>query len=263
MTKTTTNTPARSDPDPDHPVAKARREALRGDPNELARMRDTLARTFGIRVDLQRLEAQECGELLRLHRQALEPEGWVADVRPYGLASRLSKAEQKRWRLLVGKAAGKPDLFDDLDEDANVAAKLRELVRRAMTPPPSSMHAPAGAAVIPEGAWDDVIEGRLLAVDLAVLTTIVLIFRSGRLHPKVERRQDAHWQDDGATLMVAGEATRLLPVWADDIGHGVDPVTYQRQRILARLTTAGWLAIETTSPRASRVRLGPRFTAGD
>jgi hypothetical protein len=60
-------------------------------------MRDQIASCFGFRIDTYRLEPEECGELLALHEKAIAREGWEPDnFTQYGLASRLSKSEQKR-----------------------------------------------------------------------------------------------------------------------------------------------------------------------
>lgn len=51
----TTDTPTRR-PNPTSPIEIERLEALRGDPQQLAGMRDVIARTFGITIDTRRLE---------------------------------------------------------------------------------------------------------------------------------------------------------------------------------------------------------------
>ena len=91
----------------EHPVARARREVQRGRPAELAAMRDAIVSTFGFRIDTNRLEPEESGELLALHTICVEPGGWETGAfRNYSLHN-LSPAEFERWRSLVSKAMGR------------------------------------------------------------------------------------------------------------------------------------------------------------
>jgi len=241
-----------------HPVAAAREEARRGNPAELAGMRDMISRRFGITIDARRLEVDESAALLGLHKRAVAHEGWeAAGARHYGL-SRLEKTEQKRWRELVGKAAGHPGLLDDLEEDGRVAATIAALVKRATTPSPSSMAAPAGSAVFPPGVLDDLHAGKLLGLDLSLLGVIVATFASGRLHPLVEKRREARWGDDGE-LVVRSSLHRLLPRW--DVENGWLVGQTVTKEIAARLSAAGWLEVETVGNEL-HVRLGERLAAG-
>lgn len=204
---------------------------------------------------------EESGQLLALHKEALKHEGWeAAGVRHYGFA-KLGK-DEKRWRELVGKGAGYPGLLDDLEEDSRVGAKIAALVKRAVTPPASSMAAPAGAAVLPAGVLADVHAGTLVGVDVAVLAVVVATFASGSLHPRVDERRDAHWIDDG-TLAVRGGLHRLLPVWdtEDAVELGYDRISLVHGRIESRLQAAGWLTLETAAAGEWHVRLGGRMAA--
>jgi hypothetical protein len=249
--------PAPKPIDPHHPMEIARQEKLRGDRRELAPMRDAIMHGFGIVIDLQRLEPEESGELLALHKAATRHEGWeVPGRRHYGL-SRLSKTEHARWRTLVSKAAGREGLLDDLDEDASTASKIEALVRRAMAPGPSSMLAPEGAAVLPAGVVDDLVAGKLFGVDVAVLGVVVAMFASTKLHPHAMKRRDVAWTGDGETLLVSGYLYRLLPSW--DSENGLFLGDAASKRITQRLTEAGWLDIETGDRGLLKVRLGKRL----
>lgn len=257
----TKQAPAREQAQADHPLEIARQEARRGNPSELARMRDALARR-GIMVDQRRLEPDESGELLKLHKQAIKHEDWqAAGVEHYGLTSRLSKTEQARWRTLVSKAAGREGLLDDIDEDVRVSGKIAELLRRAAAPTPSRTAAPQGAAVLPPAVLADVHRGKLAGVDVAVLGVVIATFASARLHPRTEQRRDAWWIGDGETLVIRGSGLhRLLPTW-DTSEDGLDLGRMAAERIAKRLVANGWLTIKK-SGRELHVRLGERLTEG-
>ncbi len=245
----------------EHPIVQAREQARRGDPAALATMRDVIARSFGIMVDHHRLEPDESAGLLALHKKATAHEEWeAAGVAHYGLTSRLSKAEQARWRSLVSKAAGREGLLDDLDDDGRVAAKIARLVKRALQPAPSSMLAPEGAAVLPAAVLDDVIRGKLVGVDVAVLGVVVATIASGKLHPRVEQLRDVRWGDDGTLVVRHTGLHRLLPVWdtEDGLNYGQDRIDLSHQRIEQRLHEAGWLSIERSGGEL-HVRLGERL----
>ena len=221
-------------------------------------MRDTIANLFGFRIDTDRLEDAECGELLKLHREATAAEGWeVNGFRNYGLMSKLEKAEQRRWRALVGKAAGGIDL-DLLDEDAKTVQKIRELALRAMTPVPTRSAAPPGSAVLPGEVWDDVLNGRLLMIDVAVLAAVCFVFQAGRLHPHAVKRRDAIWAPD-ETLIIRDGLHRLLPQWSERIEPFGDTVGAGRKGIESRLAETAWLEVDRRGPHEVAVRLGARL----
>lgn len=246
-------------PDPDHPLVRAAREAKRPHPGDLAAMRTAITRGFGFVIDTNRLEAEEAAELYALHRQALEPEGWQETGHRLYLLSRLSKREHRRWRQLVGKGAGDEHLIDRLDEDAAEVRKIRELAAAALTPVPTRTAAPAGAIVLPPAAWRDVLEGRLLAIDLCVLSVVLFLFQGAELHPKIEKRRDAVWAP-GEQLVIRDGLHRLLPGWSKDSHYG-DAVGADRQGTEDRLAANQWLEIDRGSPREITVRLGPRVAA--
>jgi len=245
--------------DTSHPRMVALEQQRRGDPAELARMRDVLRNRFGLRVDTDRLGADECGELLTLHRQATKLEDWEAPgTVHYGLASKLTKDEQRRWRTLVSKACGVVGLLDDLSEDVRIGQKVAELYRRAMTPTPSAMLAPEGAAVIPAAVLEDLHAGRLEGIDVGLLAVYVLTFASGRLSERAQHF--AAFDAEGA--LVVRELPDLMPDgWQQTLDEfGSDSIRRERKQIADRLRTCGWLAIEQ-SGNEQRVTLGPKFEA--
>ena len=103
--------------------------------------------------------------------------------------------------------------------------------------------------MLPEAVWQDVLEGRLLAVDLAVLAAICFCFQTSRLHPQAERRRDAMWGPD-ETLAVRG-LHRLVPQWTETIDYYGDAVAVGRQGIERRLAEAGWLVLDRPSVTCS------------
>jgi hypothetical protein len=247
--------------DPNHPLERAKREARRGDPAELAAMRETIARVFGFRIDTGRLEPEESGELLALHKRCIEHGGWEAgSITNYGLASKLDEGEHKRWRELVSTAAGREGLLDDLDAEAAAVRKLRELAAAALQPVPTRTAAPAGSVVLPADVWGDVLAGTLLPLDLAVLSAVLFAFQGGALHPKVTKRGDAAWAA-GETLIVRDGLHRLAPQWSQ-AGRLGDAVGADRQGVETRLAEAGWLELERQGSQLA-VRPGHRLPARD
>jgi hypothetical protein len=245
----------------EHPLVRAKREATRGSPAALAAMRDAIASALGFRIDTNRLDPEESGELLALHTRCVEAEGWeTGNFRNYGF-HKLSPAETARWRALVSKAMGQEGLLDDLDQDASAVQKIRELAARALRPLPTQTAAPAGAAVLPAGVWEDVLEGRLLAVDVAVLAAVAFVFQGGEIHPQTRRRKDVMWGPD-EILIVRDGLHRLLPQWTETIEYYGDAVAVDRQGIERRLGETGWLEIERHGPQELAVRLGPPFGEG-
>lgn len=245
--------------DPNHPMEVAKREAKRPHPGELAAMRAAVVRAFGFVIDTSRLEAEEAAELHGLHRQAVEAESWQETGQRLYLLSRLSKREHRRWRQLVGKAAGDERLLDRLDEDAEETRKIRELAAAALTPVPTRTAAPAGSVVLPAAVWEDVAAGRMLAIDMCVLAAVMFAFQGAGLHAKTTKRQDALWDPDGCLILRDG-LHRLLPQWSKDSPYG-DAVGADRQGTEDRLAGAGWLEVDRRSPREITVRLGPRLAA--
>jgi hypothetical protein len=248
-------------PDPSHPVERARREVKRGRPGELAAMREAIASALGFRIDTNRLDPEESGELLALHTRCVEAEGWeTGNFRNYGL-HKLEPAETARWRALVSKAMGHEGLLDDLDEDASAVQRIRELAARALRPLPTQTAAPQGAVVLPGGVWEDVLQDRLLMLDVSVLAAVCFLFQGGEIHPQTRRRKDAIWGPD-ETLIVRDGLHRLLPGWTQTIEYYGDAVAVDRQGIERRLGETGWLEIERHGPHEITVRLGPRFGEG-
>jgi hypothetical protein len=244
-------------PDPSHPLERARREAKRGSPAEQAAMRAAIASVFGFRIDLARLEPEEGEELLALNKRALEPQSWQeAGTKLYQL-NLLTEDEHLRWRQLVGKAAGEEGLLDRLDADADAIRRIKELAAAALCPVPTKTAAPRGSVVLPAEAWADVLAGKLLAIDLAVLAAIGFLFQGGAMHRKVKKHRDAAWGPD-TTLFVNDGLHRLLPQWSKEVRHVGDAVALDRKGIEERLAAGGWLEVNRQG-RQVAVRPGPRL----
>lgn len=243
----------------EHPIVRARREAKRGSPQQVQRLRAVVESVLGIRIDVERLSAEDCGELVRLTEKAIETEEWEQPGRPLFRPTRLSKSELQRWRALVGEAAGRPGLLDELDEDAKLTAKLRELAARGMSPLPARFAAPMGACVLPASVWEAVLAGELLAIDLCVLGAVAFAFQGAALHPKTMKRRDAVWNADGY-LVIRDGLHRVLPEWSERIEPFGDAVGVGRTGIERRLAAGGWLDVQRHSGREVAVRPGPRFS---
>lgn len=188
--------------DTTHPLEVARAEAMRGNPNDRAWMRSMIARTFGIRIDDSgRLEAAEDAELLALHRTATKRQDWETTREPHYALSRLSKDELRRWRELVSKAAGRPGLLDELDEDGRLTAKVRELVGRAERTTRSKVEEP-GSVRLPAFVHDWLVatpEPILLAEHLAILVAVLSSLENGRT---VFRSGYVEGEGNGRTLVI-------------------------------------------------------------
>jgi hypothetical protein len=130
-----------------------------------------------------------------------------------------------------------------------------------LTPVPAKLAAPPESVVLPAAAWEGVLAGELLAIDLGVLAAIAFVFQTGKLHPQVEKRRDAVWAPD-ETLIVRDGLHRLLPQWTETIEYHGDAVGFDRDGIESRLAETRWLSIERQGSEVA-VRLGARLRDPD
>lgn len=180
----------------------------------------------------ERLEPNERRELILLARKGGERD----------------TTEDKRLRALVEQAA--PGLLARLQQAKDEQVRrVRERQADAQGEPKRVL-LPEGAACLPAGVLDDLLEGRLHAVDLALLAVFALTFTTGRVSDYVAGAGSARFVDDG-TLIVRDLGRGLLADWGELAPRFVG--------IFERLAGREWLAV-VKEGREVRVRPGRRLT---
>ncbi len=203
----------------------------------------SIVRASGLKVDFDLLNDRERAELFDLIREIR-----MTSTPPDGEACHpgvLGGKKQRKWEVLVAKAAGKPkSYFDDLRADQHTKARLRELAERAKVPAPPRRLEERGTIVLPPEVYASLKSGHLDAIDLTVLTVTIAQFQNGPLTPRGTL--------DGDELLLKGSVVsdRLNPEFELS---GVP-------RSQKHLVENGWLTIQREG-NAHRVGLGPVLKA--
>jgi hypothetical protein len=168
-----------------------KRQRTRPKPDDLRSVSDHIVRLTaaapvegGLRIDWDRLDDNEAGELVELTRKA--------DDRVEGFRlNRLSAKELRRWESLVEVGADAPGVFASAREEAELRAATAELAAQARRPSPRPRYEEAGAIVLPRGLTFDLLTQKgetlwiehlgLLVWTLAALENGVALNPRGRI----------------------------------------------------------------------------------
>lgn len=171
--------------------------------------------------------------------------------------SALTEPKQERFRALVAKAAGDPDLFKRRREEHEMRIKVRELAERVRPRPAAKPRlAEAGSISLPAGLMDDVAAEVINARDIAVLVAFLYIWE--------ERKTWASYVSlEGEAIVFESRAGTFWPRGSDeehsfDLGNG----TNLGRNSLKNLEWAEWIGLEQSNQQW-RVTPGPRVRALD
>jgi hypothetical protein len=177
---------------------------------DVAYVKHSVARATGLKIDLNRLDADEVYELRGLVDaiRASADEG-TERSNPSALDD-LDKL--KSWEALAAKAAGKPSEFFDKQREHEASAAAEAAQARKPSPHPKLME--AGAIELPAGVFLGVQDGELPALHLLLIVIVMsAIQNKAPLHP--------HMRIDGDTVVVPSPEHLVAPLDLDGNINGV------------------------------------------
>ncbi len=214
---------------------------------------DRVARAFGLRCDfVERLDSDEQARLREIMVAATPPDR--GDGAHGGFAvGQLDKGQRRELEKLVEKGAAlELGTLERTKEEAKMSARVVELARRALMPPPKPLFEQQGSVRLPQVIFDH-LDRTAPAFHIGELGVLVFVWmqlaNAKALTPggRVERG------DDGETTLVINTGTGLGTRFGEVSGW---------KRHLAHSSENGWLVVEDGGAEV-RVKLGPRAVTAD
>jgi hypothetical protein len=220
---------------------------------ELAAALKSARRWSGLRLDGDRLTADERHDLHRLHSQiTADAEHGVVRDDPRYLADPRDRAA---FETLVAKAADLPhDFFEAARKEASMHRRVAELAARVRRPGPRARHEEAGCVVLPKQWAFEFQRGQqpvLWPAHIGLLAWLEAIWENGESLSRLARLEGSG--DDQA--LVFDQLMGLLPASADPDGNFT-----AWKPLLAHLELNGFVEVDRSS-RQWRIKRGPRSLA--